>query len=161
MCKRTFAVLAVGTLALVLAACGGGNDDDEGSASPTTVAGSGQTEPSFTGNPNSRYCQLARTYLDKSRQLSQSGGSPDALRALYKDAERDIKAAVDAAPGEIKNDARVVADGLTVLVAGFERAGWDPSRVTPDTFNAVTTPEFQASASRVEAYTSQVCGAQR
>jgi hypothetical protein len=163
MCKRRFALaVTAGMLGLVLAACGGG--DDEGSrdvSSPTTAAVGPQTTESFSGNPNSRYCQLARTYLEKSKQLSQSGGGPDALRTLYKDAERDIKAAVDAAPSEIKNDAKVVADGLTVLVAGFESANWDPTRVSPDAFNAISTPQFQTSASRVEAYTTQVCGAQR
>jgi hypothetical protein len=72
-----------------------------------------------------------------------------------------MKAAAAAAPAEIKNDAKVVADGLAVAVAAVERAGWDPSRRSPDALHGLTTPEFLASANRVEAYTSQVCVGRR
>ncbi|MDQ4130996.1 MAG: hypothetical protein M3133_08425, partial [Actinomycetota bacterium] len=144
MRKPAFSVFAVGVLAFVLVACGG---NGEPRTSPTTrpaeqTEQTEQTDTSFAGDSESEYCQLARTYVERARRSPDPGAGPDALRQLYEEASREMRAAAEAAPAEIKNDARVVADGLAAIVAAFERVGWDPSRVPPDALNAISTPEF-------------------
>ncbi len=160
MRKAVVPVVAVVVLTVLLTGCGGDGDSDDSRASPTTSAAV-HNDTTFVGDPGSRYCQLTRTYSEASKQLTQRGGGPETLRQLYGEAARDMHAAVDAAPEEIKHDAKVVADGLSVLVAAFERVGWDPARLPPDALNAISTPEFLAAANRVDAYTSQVCGVRR
>jgi hypothetical protein len=160
MRKSTFLLAVVATL--LLAGCGGDDSGDEQASSRTTRAAdptpttAGDT--TFTGSGSSEYCQLSRSYLEKAEELQQAGGGPEALRQLYRDADRDVKRAVDVAPDEIKPDVKVVADAVSALVTALEQADYDFSRVSPNALANLSTPQFQASARRVEAYATSVCG---
>ena len=160
-----FRLAAAGIVAVTLAACGGdkgaGSNADNGSG--TTAAGAGAGAPGtqpvdtkFTGAGSADYCKLARTYQDASSKLG-AGASPD-LRQLFQDAARDIKAAVDVAPAEIKKDVQTVADGFTALVGALATVNYDFTKLPPDLIVRFQSQDFMNASTRVGAYSKTVCG---
>ena len=159
-------LLAAGIVALTLVACsgddGGGKGAGATAAASTTVATAANTPPqpvdtAFTGAGSAEYCKLARTYADAQGKLNPSNTTPD-LRQLFRDAARDIKAAVAVAPAEIKGDVQIVADGFNALVSALEPVNYDFTRLTPDLIARFMSADFTAASTRVAAYSRNVCG---
>ena len=153
--RRAMATLAL--LTVLLAGCGGDSDDEAGGTTTTTApATSVSVDTNFTGEGSERFCQLARSYLERTDQLTVS--NPEQLRAAVTEAEANITETVAAAPAEIKGDAQVVAGAFTNLVRVLEQAGYDFTKVPPDALSGLQRPEVQASTQRLSAYAQKVCG---
>ena len=153
--RRAVATLAV--LTVLLAGCGGDSDDEAASTTTSTApATSVSVDTNFTGEGSERFCELARTYLDRTDQLTVS--DPNQLRTAVAEAEGTIQETVAAAPAEIKGDVQVVAAAFATLVQVLTQANYDFTKVSPEAHSGLQKPEVQASTQRLSAYTQKVCG---
>lgn len=148
---------------LTLALLGACTSDDKKSATP---AAAGDAVPStavrpvdtsFTGQNSAQFCALAKTYSDRSANVSSAPSSAQ-LRTLSQDARNAITQAADVAPGEIKADAQVVSKAFVGLFTELERANFDPAKVSPAAFSDLQTPELSTATTRFQAYLRNVCG---
>lgn len=101
------------------------------------------------------YCRLSRSYFRQYDKLE----SPQDVRQVYEDAARDVHAMLVAAPPEIRADVKVLSDGLDRVIAVLARYGYDGDRLAqaPEDLSGVATPEFDAAAQRVQAFTDREC----
>ncbi len=161
--RRTLAACAVALL--VLAGCSGGGDDK---AAPTTSApaGTAATGPtttvrpvntSFTGQNSAEFCNLARTYNDRSTSVSPNA-TPAQLRTVAREGQAAITQAVNSAPAEIKPDVQVLANTFGALLTELEKVNYDIARLPPAALQSLQAPEFQQSTTRFQAYVRTVCG---
>ena len=142
-----------------MAGCSGGGDDK---ASPTTVATtvSSTSVPvptSFTGQNSTEFCNLARTYNERFTRVG-TNPTPAQLRTLSREGQTAITQAVTAAPAEIKGDVQVLATTFGALLTELEKVNFEAPRLPPAALSKLSTPEFQASTTRFQAYTRTVCG---
>jgi hypothetical protein len=150
-------------LATATTACG---KDTKEKASDTTAATSAQAtsapgatvDTKFTGKGSAQFCALAKTYGDKSGQLVPSLNNPAQLRTLFKDLQAAVKQAVDVAPSEIKSDVTLLAGFYNDFATALDKVNYDFTKVPPDISRKLQDPQFQAAATRLDAYTKQVCG---
>lgn len=61
------------------------------------------------------------------------------------------------APAEIVGDVLSLTDVLGVIVPALEAAEFDLSQVPPEALQRLQDPDFQASATRLQAYTESAC----
>jgi len=154
---------ALGSLGLVtvlaLTACGGGSDDKK-AAAPTTTFVPAPTTTVLTGNDQAStpFCQLAKTYNDKSEGLTTSLNDPVKLKAASTDAESAIRQAKDKAPAEIKADVSAVAITASQLLAALQKSNFVFANTSPSDLAKLQDPAFQASLGRLLAYGQAHCG---
>ncbi|HVL03620.1 MAG TPA: hypothetical protein VM386_04200 [Acidimicrobiales bacterium] len=67
----------------------------------------------------------------------------------------------EVAPPEIVDDLVRLTGVLSVVVPALEAADFDLTRVPPDVLRLLQDPEFQASTTRLRAYTEGTCGPAR
>ncbi len=154
---------ACGLALLVLTACSSGDDDNDAApaattapAGPATTAAS--TSPTFTGQGSAEFCNLARTYTDRSATVGNpSAMTPAQLRTLANEGRTAITQAANTAPPEIKPDVQLIATTFTALIAELEKVNYDFSRLTPATFAPLQAPEFARASQRFQAYNRDVC----
>jgi hypothetical protein len=155
-----------GVALLVLGGCSGGGDD--GKAAPTTAAtgataSTGATttirpvDTSFTGQNSAQFCNLARTYTQRSTSIG-SNPTPAELRTVTREGQTAITQAVSAAPPEIKPDVQVLATTFTNLIGELEKVNYEIARMPPAALQSLQAPEFQQSTIRFQAYIKNVCG---
>ena len=160
--RRTFA--ACGLALLVLAGCSGGDDDTATSAPSTTApaAAGGPTtslrtvDTNFTGQGSAEFCNLARTYTERSNQLGPNA-TPAQLRTVAREGQTAINQALNAAPAEIKNDVQIIATAFGGLLTDLEAANYEVTRVAPASFARLQAPEFATASQRFQAYVRNVC----
>lgn len=108
-------------------------------------------------NPDGeRFCTLARTYVE-----SMSRTAPEDTQGFghgLREAQSIIREMREVAPPEIVNDLLRLTGVLSVVVPALEAADSDLTRVPPDVLRLLQDPEFQASATRLQAYTEEACG---
>jgi len=144
---------------LALTSCSGGGDDDE--ASPTTVPAAGPTTTvsvptSFTGQDSTQFCTLARTYNERFTNVG-ANPTPAQLRTATREGQTAITQALNAAPAEIKGDVQRLANAFNGFLTELEKVNFEASRLPPTALAQLSTPEFQASTTRFQAYTRTVC----
>jgi hypothetical protein len=138
-------------------------------ASSATSSGSGggsTTAPSFSGSGDNEFCRKARAFQgsDLADALSGEGDLKGTMQTA-KSAIEDLKAS---APAEIKGDVSTLADAIDKLDAIYAKYDYDQTKllaaaqkdpsVVQDVTEAVSDPKFEAAATRLAAYGSQVCG---
>ena len=160
--RRTLA--ACGLALLVLAGCSGGDDDTATPAPSTTAAAAGgpttslrTVDTNFTGQGSTEFCNLARTYTERSSQLGPNA-TPAQLRTVAREGQTAINQALGAAPAEIKKDVEVISTGFGGLLTELEKVNFEAARLPPAALNALTAPEFAQSSTRFQAYLRNVCG---
>ncbi len=143
---------------LGLTACGGG--DKKAAAPPTTAYVPAPTTTLLTGNDQAStpFCQLAKTYSDKSDTLTASLNDPVKLKAASTDAESAIRQAKDKAPAEIKPDVSVVSTTAGQLLAALQKSNFVFANTSASDLAKLQDPGFQASLSRLLAYGQAHCG---
>jgi len=159
------AAAAVMAATASMAGCGGGSAKP--AATATTVAAEGATlttmagattASTFTGKGSAEFCGLAKTYQDRITGLATRLSDPTQLKPFLDELSKAVKQAVDVAPAEIKADVKVLADAATSYVDAFAKAGYDYTKLSPDAPQKLATPEVQAAAARLSAYSKNVCG---
>lgn len=156
-------LVACGLALLVLTGCSSGGDDKDAApavstapSAPTTTAQ--PADPKFTGQGSSEFCTLARTYSERSANVSNpASSSPAQLRAVANEAKTAITQAANAAPPEIKADVQLISTTFTTLLAELDKVNYDFSKITPAVFAPLQTPEFGRASQRFQAYTRDVC----
>lgn len=125
------------------------------SAGPTTTAR--PVDTSFTGQGSAQFCSLAKTYTDRFANVG-AATTPAQLKTVVQDGRAAINDAAAAAPAEIKPDVQVIADAFGSLVNGLDKVNYDVTKVSAEAFAPLQAPQFQASSTRFQAYTTKVCG---
>ena len=145
-------------VALALTGCGGGDDEDAAPA-PTTAPATTATTVEIRGNDQAGtpFCQLARTYTEKSSALLASANDPARLRAATTDAEAAIRQAQATAPAEIRADVTTVATTAREALTLLQRNNFDLSR-TPEAVGKLSEPKFQTSLANLNRYARAHCG---
>ena len=139
---------------LALTGCGGGDDD---AAAPTTTAAPATTAAVGNDQAGTPFCQLAKTYTEKSATLLSVASDPVKLRAATTDAEAAIRQAQSTAPAEIRTDVGKVATTAKDVLTLLQRNNFDLSR-TPDAVTKLQDPGFQAALASVNRYGRAHCG---
>ncbi|HEX2046850.1 MAG TPA: hypothetical protein VHF27_03740 [Acidimicrobiales bacterium] len=149
-------LVGVGLAAVLgLGACGGGGDDEE--AAPTTTVAPATTAAVGNDQAGTPFCQLARTYAEKSATLLTVANDPAGLRAATTDAESAIRQAQSTAPAEIKSDVTLVATTARQVLSALQRNNFDLSRA-PEAVTRLQEPSFRTALSNVNRYGRAHCG---
>lgn len=156
------AALGLLSAALLVAALGACSDDDgpdrSAPSSTTTVT------YTFTGDPQSPFCQLVRTNATATTvDVSAPGKTPAELDAGFRELLAQLQHAADVAPPELREDAALVAVGMGAYVDALRAAGFDNDALSRsdqgiEVAAAINDPSFQVAGDRIEAYKQQVCG---
>ncbi len=136
-------------VATLIAGCGGG-----GSAKSTTAS---TTAGDAAAQGTDEFCGLIKAYSDRLAGLSQASSSPAQIQSFAKDLGSAIKAAVAAAPADIKADATVVAGAADDYLASLKSADYDLAKLPPDAAQGFQTPDVAAAAGRLQTYSHDVC----
>jgi hypothetical protein len=147
---------ACGLLLVALTACSSGSKSASSSSTapaPTTTL---RVDTSFTGQGSANFCNLAKSYNDQSKNVG-SATTPAELRTVVRDGQAAISQAVSAAPAEIKGDVQTIAAGFGDIADAFDKAGYDATKVSPNSLQKLQTPEFQTATIRFQAYLRNVC----
>lgn len=163
MTRTRSTLAACGLALLVLTGCSSGDDDKDAApaastapAGPTTTLGA--TDTTFTGQGSSDFCNLARTYAERSTNVGNpASSSPAQLRTLANEGKTAITQAANAAPAEIKADVQLIATTFTALLAELEKVNYDGTKLAPEAFAPLQAPEFGRASQRFQAYTRDVC----
>lgn len=156
-------LVACGLALSLLTSCSSGGDDKDAAPAATTASGGPTTTappvaPNFTGQGSTEFCNLARTFSERSATVGNpSSSSPAQLRTLANEGRTAITQAANAAPPEIKTDVQLIATTFTALIAELEKVNYDFSKLTPAVFTPLQTPEFARASQRFQAYNRDVC----
>lgn len=149
----------VAVTVILVAGCGGGSSTAStsttttGATGATTGGNTSTTSPSFSGSKNSKYCNLARQFL-QTTSVNPSGDTKtafqqfDALVAQY----------LAAVPSDIKADAETLVNDIKQLEVAVKAANYDFTKLKPADLAPLQDPKFAAASNRIDAYDSQVCG---
>jgi len=181
MLRKPLALLLAVGFVFALAACG----DDSGSATATTSGSSGSqapaasggaadtsggsagttAAPNFSGSGSKEFCAQAKGFQDTFGSSDAFGQSTDPaqLKDDFSKAEDALKQLESSAPDEIKADVKTVSESLSSLIAVFESANYDFTKLAQDPaalakLESFDSQEVQDASTRIEAYFSQVCG---
>ena len=104
---------------------------------------SGALQSCSDDDPYADYCEVVKDKQDELTEIIGEGGPDVLLRALP--AFRDLQ---DAAPPDIRDDWKLVVNGLTALETALDDAGVDPA-----TFDSENVPEdvTEAENERIQA----------
>lgn len=147
---------------LALTACSDDGDKAAPVTSETTVAAGASTtvrpaDPNFTGQNNAEFCALAKTYSERSGNVTKAT-SPEELRAGVQESRNAVDQLATTAPAEIKADAQTLATAFGTLFTELEKANFDPTKVSVAAFAPLQAPEFAQSTTRFQSYLRTVCG---
>lgn len=155
------AALVLFASVLVLGACNDGDPDTAGSQGTTTSTTGSPEAPdsavdSDVSNPgDERFCDLARSYVEQF--TGQSPGDARGFGQALQEAQAIVLEMQEVAPAEIVGDVLSLADVLGVIVPALEAAEFDLSQVPPEALQRLQDPDFQASATRLQAYIESAC----
>jgi hypothetical protein len=180
MLRKPLALLVALGFVFALAACG----DDSGSATATTSGSSGSeapaassgapdtgsgsagttAAPNFSGSGSDKFCAQAKGF-DETLGATDFGQSSDPaqVKESFTKAQDALKQLEASAPDEIKADVTTVSEAFTSLIAVFESANYDFTKLAQDPealakLESFGGQEVQDASTRIEAYFSQVCG---
>ena len=188
---KRFAILLAAVLALTAGACNGGDDggDVTAASSTTTTAeetttseaedgeettttsaadettsttGDDTTDTSFTGDADSEFCRIYQALDDLPDPFGGETVDPTEAADVFNQAALLADQAVDAAPDEITEEMRTLADGVRRFDEILAKYDYDIARFsnegTEEEFAALNDPALTEASSVVEAYASDVCG---
>jgi hypothetical protein len=150
--RRLTVLLLITVLGLV--ACG--SDDKTENASDSDAATT--TEAAASGGGDAKdFCGLSSKY-ENLQNFDPSADAATVRETL--EATRDaLDESVDAAPGEIKADVKIVTDAYGPFIESLAKVNFDFTKVdaADPSLAKVSTPEVQAAAERVDAWVDANC----
>jgi len=154
--RRPFFALAL-VAVLALGACGGKSAEKTAATTlPPTTAAPVDTVARGSDQAGTPFCQLAKTYSDKSDAIAVSITDPVALKAAATDAEAAIRQAQAVAPAAVKSDVAKVAKTASEVLAGLKKSNYAFAN-TPE-LAKIQDPAFQSSLTKVTDYARAHCG---
>ncbi len=154
-------VLAALVAAVAVAACSGGSDGRAAPADSTTTASTTSTTvPTYTGDPDSEFCQLV-TSADERPVLDpfEAGLEANDVEVRFRALQLRFQEFDDVAPPELAPDLDAVVASLDQLGALLASAGYDFTELAQSEADvaAFDDPAFAETAARISAYRDQVC----
>jgi hypothetical protein len=138
-----------------------------GSTATTSGGGDSTTTPSFSGNKNSDFCNVAKEITSSDFGSALSDSNPD-LKAGLSQVNDALARAKDSAPSEIKADVTTLADALKKYTDFLAKYDYDVAKITQaaqkdptvlqQATEALSDPKIEQASTRIEAYATQVCG---
>ena len=169
--RRTIAaVVAVAATALLLGACGGGDPkvSEKGAVADTATTASTAVATGGTGGGGSvaaafgsAECQRAALNMSQAMTATVSGSG---TAANFEEAGKTLRAAGDAAPGEIKAAMGTLADAFAQLydrlgkVAYDPKSGQAPPKEYMSAFEVFNDAKYQEASAKVSAWFGSNCG---
>jgi hypothetical protein len=171
-------LIAGGALvALLLAGCGGDNSASvssattaEASSAPTSGGSSDSgttTSPSFKGDKNSDFCDVAKEIASGEIANGLTADSSNMKSGIQK-ANDTLAKAEDSAPSEIKQDVTTVADAFKKFSELLAKYDYDLSKLSAAAQNdpqlrqqatdVLSDTKVDDANNRIVAYAEQVCG---
>lgn len=142
------------------AAAGEGASATEGEGGSTATEGGGASStsaaPSFTGEGSEAFCTMSAEF-DLENAFTDAE-TPEQLETSFEQVVSALDQMADEAPAEIRDDVTAVSEAWQGLREPLEEAGWNLSQVDPEVFNTPDAEQLEASADRLDAYMSDVCG---
>ncbi len=149
------ALISAAVLVAALSACGSTKSKVAANSTATTVAGgsTATTAPSFSGNSNSTYCDLARqaegsAKVNPTTDMKANFAKFNAISGQF----------VSKAPGAIKADAQTLVTGVKKLEALLASVNYDFTKLSASSMASLNDPALTAASLRIVAYDKQVCG---
>lgn len=142
---------------MALTACGGGSNGKSSGTSAPAAGASSTVDTAFTGQGSTQFCTLLRTLNDNTDQVAPSMTDPNALRQALLKVQTGVRQASSLAPDEIKPDIVLLSSVYTETVAALEQVNFDFTKISPVTLSRLSSPEMQAVATRLQAYSANVC----
>jgi hypothetical protein len=102
------------------------------------------------------WCPAERTLETRLRSLDPRS-SPSELRDSVAAARAAMGPVVQTAPDEIRGDLRVVTDTYNQLFAALDQAGYDASKVSIATVQAISPSDLKSAGDRLTAYVAGHC----
>ncbi|HUQ63947.1 MAG TPA: hypothetical protein VM121_09340 [Acidimicrobiales bacterium] len=155
--KRWVPVLAV-VAGLALSACGSDDKDSATATSTTAATGATPTSQAYTGNPDSRFCQVAS---DVSQRFANLGvalqGTADGLRSAISGLKTVVDDAKASAPPALKGDVDALANAFNQFSDQVQAANYEP-KAAAAAVAKLGTADVQTAGGHLQAYGQQVCG---
>ncbi|HUP84917.1 MAG TPA: hypothetical protein VM143_04530 [Acidimicrobiales bacterium] len=159
--KKLLMILVVAML--VFSGCGGGDDkggdsvdsasDDTGDSSSTTA------DTDFSGKGGGDFCDLAKQYQKDFEDTSNTSNSADDTKKQFQELTAAIKKLVSEAPGEIKDDTKVVSEVFQRYDTLLQKYDYDFAKIPQEEAAKINfeDPKVSAASNRVESYFEKVC----
>jgi len=140
--------------------------DDSGDDSGDDSSDDSEDDEDFSGSGSGEFCALAREYdeadpfEDPDFDFTDSGQ----VRDVFNELDDAIGQLARSAPGEIEDDAEIVADGTSKLIELFEKYDYDFVAIGSDAAaqaefdELVADPQYEAASERLSTYLEEVCG---
>lgn len=158
---RRLALSLAMTAVLGLTACSGGSSGKSPAASAPTTAPAGSAsstvDTAFTGQGSTQFCTLLRALNDNTDRVAPSLTDPNALRQALLNVQIGIRQASSLAPAEIRPDIDLLSGVYADVVAALEQVNFDFTKISPAALSRLSAPEMQTAATRVQAYSANVC----
>ena len=168
--RRTIAAgVAVAATALLLGACGGDDPalSEKGAVATTATTATTAVPTGATGGGSvaavfgSAECQRAALNMSQAMTATVSGSG---TAANFEEAGKTLRAAGDAAPGEIKAAMGTLADAFAQLydrlskVAYDPKAGQAPPKEYMSAFEVFSDAKYQEASAKVSSWFGSNCG---
>jgi hypothetical protein len=152
-------------IALGFVSCGGDDDDDAASGSGTTISNDDLKDAAKAAGVDKECLQGVQAFSS----LGASAGAAFAGGSELDKSVKAFKAYADAAPDDIKDEVRVIADAYSAYFQAVADSGWDPSSGTAPTqeqadalsaaSEKIDSADVKAASDTVSAYFDEHCKA--
>ena len=125
-----------------------GGDDDGGDDASTTVVATGGGE----------FCDDLASFMNDTSMNDIDVSDPEAYKEAIKDSVDKGKQLLKSAPDELDDSVEVLLDAQDELIAELEKVDYDFTKVSPDAFSVMDTPEVKEAGEKLDAYITDTCG---
>lgn len=179
MRRTTTLMMTIAALSLVvgLAACGGSSSDGEKKTTTTaaadgdkttTTAGSDDeavtteagddTPTTVVATGGGEFCKELAAYMNDTSMADVDPSDPQAYKAAIEESSAKGRAMLAKAPDKLRGSVETLLDAQDEMLAALEAAGYDITKVSPDAFAVMDTPEVAEAGEKLDAYISDTCG---
>lgn len=166
-------------LGLLVAACSGDDDAEDAADSPTSIGDgpeddgstdtsgpsdptSSTTMPTFTGDPDSAFCELVTEGRERPVQDPFAAEiEPKEVELRLRNLRNRIGEFLDVSPPELSSDLTALTDALDEVDAALEPYDYDLGAFGADggTLDVLDSPALESVGFRLDEYGRQVCAA--
>lgn len=173
----TSIAMTVSALALVvgLAACGSSSGSDSEKDTTTTEASGGSdsstTKPdddtsttdedattTVVATGGGDFCKDLADYINDVSASDIDVTDPDAYKQAIEESTKQGKEVLSNAPDELSGAVETILDAQDELIAALKKVDYDYTKLSPDAFDAMSSPDVQDAGDEVDAYITDTCG---
>lgn len=165
--------LTIAALALVvgLAACGSSSSGGEKKTTTTAASGSkdgGSTTTADGGDDDAsttvvatgggEFCDDLAAFMNDTSSSDIDVSDPEAYKKAIEDSTKKGKELLSNAPDELDEPVGILLDAQEQLISELEKVDFDYTKLSPDAFGVMSTPEVTEAGEKLDAYVTDTCG---